>query len=97
MTRGSDEEAAEVPLLGSPSSPDGFAGRDAAWPRVTWPKSGSEWAREVGGALGDIGTFLPLVIAMTLVNGLDLGTTLVLTGLYNALQGTRCRSEVRST
>ncbi|KAJ7538382.1 hypothetical protein O6H91_11G045900 [Diphasiastrum complanatum] len=43
--------------------------------------------QEVSGSLGDIGTFLPIVIALTLVNGLDLGTTLLATGLYNILTG----------
>ncbi|KAH7447137.1 hypothetical protein KP509_01G093000 [Ceratopteris richardii] len=44
------------------------------------------WA-EVSGALGDLGTFVPIAIALTLVNGLDLGTTLVFTGAYNIVTG----------
>eukprot|EP00252_Welwitschia_mirabilis_P011728 TRINITY_DN2610_c0_g1_i1.p1 TRINITY_DN2610_c0_g1~~TRINITY_DN2610_c0_g1_i1.p1 ORF type:complete len:502 (-),score=102.63 TRINITY_DN2610_c0_g1_i1:165-1553(-) len=43
--------------------------------------------REISGSLGDLGTFVPIVIALTLVNGLDLGTTLIFTGLYNAVTG----------
>lgn len=42
---------------------------------------------EASGALGDLGTFIPIVIALTLVNGLDLGTTLIFTGLYNIITG----------
>lgn len=44
------------------------------------------WA-EVSGALGDLGTFVPIAIALTLVNGLDLGTTLIFTGAYNIITG----------
>lgn len=43
--------------------------------------------QEASGSLGDIGTFVPLLLAMALVNGLDLGTTLVFTGLYNLITG----------
>ncbi|KAH9290450.1 hypothetical protein KI387_034567 [Taxus chinensis] len=42
---------------------------------------------EVSGSLGDLGTFVPIVVALTLVNGLDLGTTLIFTGIYNILTG----------
>ncbi|MCO5600778.1 hypothetical protein L7F22_054893 [Adiantum nelumboides] len=44
------------------------------------------WA-EISGALGDLGTFIPIAIALTLVNGLDLGTTLIFTGAYNIATG----------
>eukprot|EP00262_Sarcandra_glabra_P021040 TRINITY_DN8641_c0_g1_i1.p1 TRINITY_DN8641_c0_g1~~TRINITY_DN8641_c0_g1_i1.p1 ORF type:complete len:487 (+),score=24.06 TRINITY_DN8641_c0_g1_i1:264-1724(+) len=44
------------------------------------------WA-ELGGSVGDLGTYIPLVIALTLVNHLDLGTTLIFTALYNILTG----------
>ncbi|KAI5073374.1 hypothetical protein GOP47_0011387 [Adiantum capillus-veneris] len=44
------------------------------------------WA-EVSGALGDLGTFIPIAIALTIVNGLDLGTTLIFTGAYNIATG----------
>lgn len=44
------------------------------------------WA-EASGALGDLGTFVPIAIALTLVNGLDLGTTLLFTGAYNIITG----------
>ena len=42
---------------------------------------------EVSGALGDVGTFLPLVVGLTQEVGLDLGTTLLFTGVYNVLTG----------
>ncbi|KAH9289303.1 hypothetical protein KI387_033420, partial [Taxus chinensis] len=46
----------------------------------------AKWA-EVNGSMGDLGTFIPIVIALTLVNGLDLGTTLIFTGMYNIITG----------
>lgn len=46
----------------------------------------ARWA-EVNGSLGDLGTFIPIVIALTLVDGLDLGTTLIFTGVYNIITG----------
>lgn len=42
---------------------------------------------EISGSLGDLGTFVPIVLALTLVNGLDLGTTLIFTGVCNILTG----------
>ncbi|RMY49600.1 hypothetical protein D0863_15099 [Hortaea werneckii] len=42
---------------------------------------------ELSGALGDLGTLLPLMIAMTLTNTIDLPTTLVFSGLTNILTG----------
>lgn len=44
------------------------------------------WA-ELGGSVGDLGTYIPIVLALSLVNGLDLGTTLVFTALYNIATG----------
>lgn len=46
----------------------------------------SKWA-EVNGAIGDLGTYIPIVLALTLANGLNLGTTLIFTGLYNIVTG----------
>ncbi|KAI8104327.1 hypothetical protein M9434_002885 [Picochlorum sp. BPE23] len=42
---------------------------------------------EISGALGDLGTFLPLVVGLTQEVGLDLGTTLLFSGIYNVLTG----------
>ncbi|KAG2691639.1 hypothetical protein I3843_08G017200 [Carya illinoinensis] len=46
----------------------------------------SKWA-ELNGAMGDLGTFIPIVLALTLVDNLNLGTTLIFTGLYNIITG----------
>eukprot|EP00898_Chlorokybus_atmophyticus_P002796 jgi/Chlat1/3517/Chrsp23S03708 len=43
--------------------------------------------QEASGALGDLGTFLPLAVALTVSVGLDLGTTLLFTGMYNIYNG----------
>ena len=42
---------------------------------------------EMNGAMGDLGTYIPLIMALSLAKGLDLGTTLIFTGLYNILTG----------
>ncbi|KAF6260897.1 hypothetical protein COO60DRAFT_840848 [Scenedesmus sp. NREL 46B-D3] len=43
--------------------------------------------QELSGSLGDLGTFLPLIVALAATIGLDLGTTLLFTGLYNIASG----------
>ncbi|KAL0726667.1 hypothetical protein Bca4012_022760 [Brassica carinata] len=42
---------------------------------------------EINGAMGDLGTYIPIVLALTLAKDLDLGTTLIFTGIYNAVTG----------
>ncbi|KAK7294127.1 hypothetical protein RJT34_17010 [Clitoria ternatea] len=42
---------------------------------------------EFSGAVGDLGTYIPIVLALSLVNNLDLTTTLVFTALYNIATG----------
>eukprot|EP00258_Populus_trichocarpa_P006127 XP_002309582.3 molybdate transporter 1 [Populus trichocarpa] len=44
------------------------------------------WA-ELNGAMGDLGTYIPIVLALTLSVDLNLGTTLIFTGIYNILTG----------
>ncbi|XP_027344634.1 molybdate transporter 2 [Abrus precatorius] len=44
-------------------------------------------ASEISGAVGDLGTYIPIVLALSLVNNLDLTTTLVFTALYNIATG----------
>ncbi|MQL87475.1 hypothetical protein Taro_020020 [Colocasia esculenta] len=46
----------------------------------------STWA-EINGAMGDLGTYIPIVLALSLADGLDLGTTLIFTGVYNFVTG----------
>ncbi|KAM7490333.1 hypothetical protein LguiA_033254 [Lonicera macranthoides] len=46
----------------------------------------SKWA-EINGSMGDLGTFIPIVLALTLAKDLNLGTTLIFTGVYNIVTG----------
>ncbi|KAG6399511.1 hypothetical protein SASPL_140992 [Salvia splendens] len=46
----------------------------------------SKWG-ELNGAMGDLGTYIPIILALTLSQNLDLGTTLIFTGVYNFLTG----------
>ena len=49
------------------------------------------WARfdrhEIAGSLGDMGTFLPLLVGMASQNGLDFGAGLFFAGLFNLITG----------
>ena len=42
---------------------------------------------EISGSLGDLGTFLPIVIAETVGHQISLSTTLIFTGVFNILTG----------
>ena len=42
---------------------------------------------EVAGALGDLGTFLPLLVGMAAQNGLDFAASLFFAGLFNIITG----------
>jgi hypothetical protein len=44
-------------------------------------------AAEVSGALGDLGTLLPLMIALALQGSINLTSTLVFSGLFNIVTG----------
>ncbi|KAL9690851.1 hypothetical protein QQ045_011263 [Rhodiola kirilowii] len=44
-------------------------------------------AAELSGAVGDLGTYIPILLALVLVNNLDLSTTLIFTSLYNIATG----------
>ncbi|EZF35651.1 hypothetical protein H101_00816 [Trichophyton interdigitale H6] len=42
---------------------------------------------EISGAVGDLGTFLPILIALTINNSISLPSTLVFSGIWNILTG----------
>ncbi|KAG8375529.1 hypothetical protein BUALT_Bualt10G0109200 [Buddleja alternifolia] len=46
----------------------------------------SKWA-ELNGAMGDLGTYIPIVLTLTLSENLNLSTTLIFTGIYNFVTG----------
>ena len=43
--------------------------------------------REIAGSLGDLGTFLPLLVGMSSQNGLDFGSALFFAGAFNIVTG----------
>jgi hypothetical protein len=46
----------------------------------------SVWS-ELNCAMGDLGTYIPIVLSQALSRHLDLGTTLIFTGICNAITG----------
>lgn len=42
---------------------------------------------EFSGGLGDLGTFIPLAVSLTLITGMDIGIILIFAGLFNILTG----------
>ncbi|KAL5988352.1 CCR4-NOT core ubiquitin-protein ligase subunit mot2 [Asimina triloba] len=56
------------------------------WPTGSFSLRTSFWS-ELGGSVGDLGTYIPIILALALVNHLDLSTTLIFTALYNILTG----------
>ena len=42
---------------------------------------------ELSGALGDLGTFIPLAVSLIVVCGMDVGAVLVFAGLFNVITG----------
>jgi len=42
---------------------------------------------ELSGSLGDLGTFIPLLVGMVTINGLDMSSALVFAGLFNIISG----------
>ncbi|KAF1812249.1 SulP family sulfate permease [Eremomyces bilateralis CBS 781.70] len=55
--------------------------------RYNWQTLRSQPLRELSGALGDLGTLLPLMTALTMNHSISLPTTLVFTGLANIATG----------
>lgn len=57
-------------------------------PRLPQSLRGARLDRhEIGGSLGDLGTFLPLLVGMSAQNGLDFGASLFFAGLFNFVTG----------
>jgi MFS superfamily sulfate permease-like transporter len=52
--------------------------------RLTFPKLNRH---EISGSLGDLGTFIPLLVGMSITNGLDFATALFFAGLFNIITG----------
>ncbi|KAK9840623.1 hypothetical protein WJX81_004876 [Elliptochloris bilobata] len=67
----------------SASSPSAAEPLRRRW-RKLWGKLS---LAEISGAFGDLGTFLPLLVGLVQATGMDLGTTLLATGMYNIALG----------
>jgi MFS superfamily sulfate permease-like transporter len=59
-------------------------GQTAQRRRFTIPKLNRQ---EISGSLGDLGTFIPLLVGMSVTNGLDFATALFFAGLFNIVTG----------
>jgi len=42
---------------------------------------------EISGSLGDLGTFIPLLVGMSITNGLDFTSALFFSGVFNLVTG----------
>jgi len=82
----SDPEAHEItPTARTNHSATSFKPKDAVQTLKKNLVFRSKWA-EINGAMGDLGTYIPIVLALTLAKDLNLGTTLIFTGiLYSIL------------
>ncbi|CAI8616058.1 unnamed protein product [Vicia faba] len=78
-----DSEAPEISPTGQTSF---FSAKDAVQKLKTNLVFHSKWA-ELNGAMGDLGTYIPIVLALTLARDLNLGTSLIFNGVYNIITG----------
>ncbi|KAG4944122.1 hypothetical protein JHK84_048175 [Glycine max] len=86
----SDPEAPEITPTHTPSTTTPLANGFSTKGVVEKIKNNlvfhSKWG-ELNGAMGDLGTYVPIVLALTLARDLNLGTTLIFTGVYNIITG----------
>lgn len=78
-----DPEALAIDEAKKPRGPISLYLIARARDNLTFP---SVWS-ELNGAMGDLGTYIPIVLSLALSRDLDLGTTLVFTGVYNFVTG----------
>jgi hypothetical protein len=75
----SDPEAHEITPRNPSSTTSFFKAKDAVKKLKNNLVCRSKWA-ELNGAMGDLGTYIPIVLALTLARDLNLGTTLIFNG-----------------
>jgi hypothetical protein len=75
----SDPEAHEFSPTNPSSTTSFFKAKDAVKKLKNNLVCRSKWA-ELNGAMGDLGTYIPIVLALTLARDLNLGTTLIFNG-----------------
>lgn len=83
----SDPEVPEISptAVTNPSSTTSFfTAKDAVHKLKTNLVFHSKWA-ELNGAMGDLGTYIPIVLALTLAKDLNLGTSLIFNGMFYVL------------
>lgn len=93
--------SSESAIADTTSESSGQSSRPKNWASA-WKSGGISWlvgrrgtgkidrktlADEISGSVGDLGTFIPVVIALSMVNGMDLGTTLFFSGFFNIVTG----------
>lgn len=66
---------------------DGWRNRLSSLPFTGSLRLKTSLLSELGGSVGDLGTYIPIVLALTLVCNLDLSTTLIFTAFYNIITG----------
>ncbi|KAJ8755876.1 hypothetical protein K2173_024421 [Erythroxylum novogranatense] len=81
-----DNHNPQGPIMDPPSTTVPLLHRHRWWWRRQLGLKTSFFS-ELSGAVGDLGTFIPIVLTLTLVSHLDLSTTLIFTSLYNILTG----------
>jgi hypothetical protein len=95
-----------TPHLGSGGA--GGVGRGGYYSKDALAAAAGEWARnlipfheiesyrsELSGMLGDLGLYIPLVIALSLTGQIRLGTTLFFSGLSNVITGLKFKVETK--
>uniref|UniRef100_A0A7S1TTX2 SLC26A/SulP transporter domain-containing protein n=1 Tax=Phaeomonas parva TaxID=124430 RepID=A0A7S1TTX2_9STRA len=75
------EPGREAPPSRPPASPRAAA---EAWLAKQWSQL---TLSELSGSLGDLGVFIPFLVGLAQHVGLDVGTTLIGTGIYNVVTG----------
>ncbi|KAL5056459.1 hypothetical protein RYX36_037141 [Vicia faba] len=76
----------EAPEISPTAQTSFFSAKDAVQKLKTNLVFHSKWA-ELNGAMGDLGTYIPIVLALTLARDLNLGTSLIFNGVYNIITG----------
>ncbi|MBM4004128.1 MAG: sulfate transporter [Planctomycetes bacterium] len=70
----------------TPTNPSATAASDRPAQRLRWRNARFD-RHELAGSLGDLGTFLPLLVGMSATNGLDFAAALFFAGLFNIVTG----------
>lgn len=78
------DQVVEVELDQAPALRDETGGRTSVWRVLRHARLNRN---EIAGSLGDLGTFLPLLVGMAAQNGLSFAAALFFAGLFNVVTG----------